>query len=106
MPLLGCEVIGHDPERLIFRFSMLDGLQVVQCQISDAALDELAGTIGTVSSARMGQFLSLRQSIEHTASRIFDERPPRPGSIVRIFSKHINARPDVAGERDQVENTD
>ena len=94
MPLVTYEIVGHDDERLAFRFSMLNVDQVVLCQISDAAMDELAGTKGTESSGRMTQFLSLRQTIEETASRLFDERPVRHGSVIRIFSKHIAARTD------------
>lgn len=93
MPLSSHEIEGHDQQRLAFRFSMLNDAQIVQCQISDAALDELAGMTGTESSARMAQFLSLRQTIEQTASRLFDQGPFRPGSIVRIFSKHVRSVP-------------
>ena len=35
MPLVSHEMIGHDDERLAIKFSMLDGEQIVQCQISD-----------------------------------------------------------------------
>jgi hypothetical protein len=94
MPLIRHEIVGHDQERLAFRFSMLNDGQVVLCQISDAALDELAGMKGTESGARMAQFLSLRQTIEQTASRLFDEGPGVPGAIVKIFSKHVSRRPD------------
>lgn len=89
MPLSSHEIVGHDPERLAFRFSMLNDDNVVQCQISDAALDELAGMTGTDSGARTAQFLLLRQTIEQIASRLFDQVPFRPGSVVRIFSKHV-----------------
>ena len=94
MPLIRHQIVGYDQERLAFRFSMLNDGQVVLCQISDAALDELAGMKGTESSARMAQFLSLRQTIEQTASRLFDERPNIPGAVVKIFSKHVVRRPD------------
>ena len=89
MPLTRHEILGHDEERLAFRFSMLNEDRVVLCQISDAALDELAGMKGTENIARTAQFLSLRETIEQTASRLFDERPALPGSVVRIFSRHI-----------------
>jgi hypothetical protein len=69
---------------------MLNDDQVVLCQISDAALDELAGMKGTENVARMAQLLSLRDTIEQTASRLFDARPILRGSVVRIFSRHIN----------------
>ena len=91
MPLVPHEIIGHDDERLAFRFSMLSDSQVVLCQISDAALDELAGMRGTESSARMAQFLALRQTIEQTASQLFDRSPLLPGAIIKIFSKHVGA---------------
>jgi len=94
MPLIRQEIVGHDPERLAFKFSMLNDGQVVLCQISDAALDKLAGMKGTESSARMAQFLSLRQTIEQTASRLFDEKPGLPGSVVKIFSKQIDRNLD------------
>ena len=94
MPLIRHEIVGHDQQRLAFRFSMLNDGQVVLCQISDAALDELAGMKGTESSARMAQFLSLRQTIEQTASRLFDEGPSVPGAVVKIFTKHVSRRPD------------
>lgn len=68
---------------------MLNDDHVVMCQISDAAMDVLAGTKGTESIARREQFLLLRQTIEQTASRLFDEKPILRGSVVKIFSKHI-----------------
>jgi hypothetical protein len=54
-------MIGHDTERLAFRFTMLNGSDIVECQISDAAMDELAGTRGTESMARQAQFVALRE---------------------------------------------
>jgi len=73
---------------------MLDESQVVQCQISDAALDELAGMRGTESSVKAAQFLSLRETIELMASRLYDDAPRMPGYIVRIFSKHVRHAAD------------
>jgi len=46
MPLTRDRIIGHDNERLAFRFTMLNAADTVECQISDAAMDELAGTKG------------------------------------------------------------
>ena len=88
MPLISYEIEGHDPERLAFRFSMLNDNQVVLFQISDAALDELAGMKGTKNSARVATlFLSLRQTIEQIASRLFDEKPILRGSVVKLFQR-------------------
>ena len=55
MPLMRDKIIGHDNERLAFQFTMLNGESVVPCQISDAAMDGLAGTAGTESSARQAR---------------------------------------------------
>ena len=44
MPLTRDRIIGHYTERLAFRFTMLNDADTVECQISDAAMNELAGT--------------------------------------------------------------
>jgi hypothetical protein len=98
MPLISHEIEGHDEDRHAFRFSMLNDDFVVVCQISDAALDDLAGAKGTESSARMEQFLALREKIEQTASQLFDEKPVLRGAVIRIFSKHLAAKPDTVSE--------
>ena len=89
MPLARDRIIGHDRERLAFRFTMLSDGDVVDCQISDAAMDELAGMQGTESSARQAQFLSLRETIERIASELYDEAPRFKGYVVRIFVRHL-----------------
>ncbi|WP_198964200.1 DUF1488 family protein [Bradyrhizobium sp. Y36] len=89
MPLTRDRIIGHDLERLAFRFTMLNEGEAVHCQISDAAMDELAGMQGTESSARQAQFLSLRETIERIASEIYDEAPRVQGYVVRIFMRHL-----------------
>jgi hypothetical protein len=106
VPLISHGIEGHDEERRAFRFSMLNDDQVVLCQISDAALDELAGTKGTESSARLAQFLSLRETIEQTASRLFDERPMLRGAVIRIFSKHLAANPHTVSEGASGQNSE
>jgi hypothetical protein len=89
MPLTRGRVIGHDGERLAFKFTMLNGEEAVDCQISDAAMDELAGVKGTESLARQAQFVTLRDVVERIASDMFDAAPPVKGYVVRIFTKHI-----------------
>jgi hypothetical protein len=89
MPLTRDRMVGHDEERLAFKFIMLNGDDTVECQVSDAAMDELAGVKGTESIARQAQFLALRDAIEGVASGIFDEAPRVKGYAVRIFTKHI-----------------
>jgi Protein of unknown function (DUF1488) len=89
MPLMRGKIVGYDAERLAFGFTMLNDGETVECQISDAAMDELAGVKGTPSIARQAQFLSLRDAIERIASDLFDAGPTVKGSVVRIFTKHI-----------------
>jgi len=89
MPLTRDRILGHDIDRLAFRFTMLSGSDIVECQISDAALDELAGSKGTESMARQSQFLALRDAVEDIASEIFEKAPHVRGQIVRIFTKHV-----------------
>lgn len=89
MPLQSDSIIGHDLERLVFRFTMTGEGETVQCQISDAAMGEHAGLQGTESSARRAQSLSLRQTIEQIASDLYDEVPRVQGHVVRIFMRHL-----------------
>jgi hypothetical protein len=89
MPLTRGKVLGYDLERLAFRFSMLNDGETVECQISDAAMDELAGVRGTPSTARQAQFLAHRDPIEQIASERFDAAPAVKGAVIRIFTKHI-----------------
>ena len=99
MPLTRDRIIGHDNERLAFRFTMLNGADTVECQISDAAMDELAGTKGTESMARQAQFLALRDAVEGIASDMFDKVPVVKGRVIRIFTKHIQKSPPSPAER-------
>jgi len=91
MPLLRNKIVGYDDERLAFKFTMVseNSGEAVECQISDAAMDELAGVKGTESIARQAQFLALRDAVEGLASDIYDEAPRFKGYAVRIFTKHI-----------------
>ena len=93
MPLTRDRIIGHDNERLAFRFTMLNAADTVECQISDAALDELGGVKGTESIARQAQFLALRDAVEGIASDMFDRVPVIKGRVIRIFTKHIQKFP-------------
>jgi hypothetical protein len=90
MPLMRGKIVGYDAERLAFGFTMLNGDETVECQISDAAMAELAGVRGTPSIARQAEFLALRDAIERIASDLFDAGPIVKGSVVRIFTKHIH----------------
>ena len=111
MPLTRDRIIGHDNERLAFRFTMLNAADTVECQISDAALDELGGVKGTESIARQAQFLALRDAVEGIASDMFDRVPVIKGRVIRIFTKHIQklppslANPIETGAEPDTDNT-
>ena len=85
MPLTRGRIGGHDNERLAFAFTMMNDDETVQCQISDAAMDELAEVKGTPSIARQAQFVTHRDTIEKIASELFDKAPIMKGYVVRIF---------------------
>jgi len=91
MPLTRGRIVGYDDERLAFGFTMLNDGETVECQISDAAMDELAGVRGTPGTARQNQFLEHREAIEAIASGVFDATRAVKGTVVRIFTKHIPA---------------
>ena len=92
MPLTRGQFLGHDNARLAFGFTMYDGEVVVECQISDAAMDALTGETGTLSIARQAQFVSNRDAIEKIASDLFDSPRHVKSTVVRIFTKHIPPR--------------
>ena len=89
MALTRGQIVGYDNERLAFAFTMMNDGEPVQCQISDAAMDDLAEAKGTPSIARQAQFVAHRDTIEQIASDLFEKAPSIKGYVVRIFSKHI-----------------
>ena len=89
MPLTRGKIVGYNSERLAFGFTMQNDGDIVECQISDAAMDELAGVRGTPSIARQAQFVAQRDAIEQIASDLFDSGPIVKGAVIRIFTKHI-----------------
>ena len=94
MPLTRGRIVGHDSERLAFKFTMQNGGDTVDCQISDAAMDELAGVNGTESLARQAQFMALREAVERIASDMFDA--DRKGLCHQDIHQ---AHPEIAAHR-------
>jgi hypothetical protein len=90
MPLLRGNVIGYDVARMSLEFTMQTAkAKVVECSISSAALDHLAGQKGAVPAEREEQFRRFRDAIEGLASDLFDD-----GTVpVRIFAKHVDRKP-------------
>jgi hypothetical protein len=89
MPLTRGRILGYDNERMAFRFSMLDGGEEFECQISAAAIDELVGGPRGHYVDRETQFLQLRETIEGLATAKFDTGTIVRGSVLRIFAKDI-----------------
>jgi hypothetical protein len=65
---------------------MMNGGERVECQISDAAMDELAGVRGTPSIARQAQFVAHRDTVDQIASG----KPSR--YRMRPWSKKVGQR--------------
>jgi hypothetical protein len=42
MPLTRGEIVGYDAERRFYEFAMMDGVNTVDCEISNVALNDLA----------------------------------------------------------------
>jgi hypothetical protein len=101
MPLTRGEAIGYDADLMAFKFAMRNGEQIVQCEISRAALRDLAGGL-TAGAARdlPALFEAHRELIEAIASTEFDRVSNEETRLVRIFAKHIpeqhrKLRPDT-----------
>jgi hypothetical protein len=92
MPLGRGRKIGSDVSRMTLVFTMIDEKgKFVDCEISSAAMDQLAGTKGTTPAAREAQFLQLRDRIEPIASDLFDEMSTSGGKIC-VFYHHVRQR--------------
>ena len=91
MPLVRGRIIGYDATRMAFEFAMIDKarIAIVECRISSVAMDQLAGTKGTMPDEREAQFLYLRDAIERIASDLFDKRAATPSEMIHIFQHHV-----------------
>jgi hypothetical protein len=75
---------------MAFKFTMRNGEQIVQCQISHAALGDLAGGwTGGAARDLPAQFEAHRAPIEAIASELFDQTSKEETRLVSIFAKHI-----------------
>ena len=94
MPLTRGEAVGYDADLMAFKFTMKNGQQIVQCQISRAALVDLAGrSTGVATRDLPAQFEAHRELIEAIASAEFDQIGNEETRLVRIFAKHIPSNP-------------
>jgi hypothetical protein len=65
------EIRDYDFDRMTVSFTMLNGLKVVSCAISTAAMDDLEHRRDVTADRRIEQFVRLRDVIEERASRKF-----------------------------------
>ena len=90
MPLTRGEAVGYDADLMAFKFTMRNGEQIVQCEISNAALGNLAGRWRCGERDVPAEFEAHRKLIETIASARFDQTSNKETSLVRIFAKHIS----------------
>ena len=86
MTLARGNIGGYEFDRMVLKFSMLDGVREIPCAVSASAMDDLERGARTAPSQREEQFARLRDRIEQCASRKFEaqefEGTP-PGIILR-----------------------
>ena len=88
---------------MVFKFTMRNGQQIVQCEISNAALGNLAGRWRCGERDVPAEFKAHRKFIEAIASARFNLTSTRQDtSLVRIFAKHISTAQRRRKETDQV----
>ena len=105
MPLTRGEAVGYDADLMVFKFTMRNGEQIVPCQISNAALGNLAGRWRCGERDVPSEFEAHRKLIEAVASARFDQTSTRKEtSVVRIFAKHISTA--QRGRKDTDQDTD
>ena len=88
MPLTRGDAVGYDADLMVFKFTMRNGEQIVQCQISHAALGDLAGRWTGPRQLR-AEFEAHREIIEAVTSEQFDQISNKETGLVRISAKHF-----------------
>ncbi|PSO26029.1 DUF1488 family protein [Bradyrhizobium sp. MOS002] len=92
MTLRPGEVIGYPRDRMVYRFTMMHGDEVVLFEISNAALSELGKRWLTRGSLNLDAvFEGHRDLIERIATCLFDNAGYRAPIPIRIFAKHLPA---------------
>ena len=89
MPLTRGKAVGYDADLMAFKFTMRNGQQIVQCQVSIAALSDLAERRRGSTGDLQAEFKANRELIEAVASALFDRSSNVETGVVSIFSKHI-----------------
>jgi hypothetical protein len=77
---------GYEYDRMVVRFSMVDGEREIPCAVSTSAMDDLEKASRTKPEQREVQFMRLRDRIEERAARKFlamEFEGTPPGIILR-----------------------
>jgi len=77
---------GYEYDRMVIRFSMIDGQKEIPCAISTTAMDDLENPARNKPDQREAQFMRLRDRIEERAVRKFlamEFEGTPPGVILR-----------------------
>ena len=64
MTLARGSIEGYEFDRMVLKFSMLDGAREVPCAVSGSAMDDLEKVARTAPERREEQFVRLRDRIE------------------------------------------
>ena len=89
MRLRRAKTVGYDADLMAFKFTMRNGQQIVQCQISIAALSDLADRRRGSTGDLQAEFKANRELIEAIASALFDRFSNVETGVISIFSKHV-----------------
>ena len=91
MPLTRGKLIGYDADLMAFGFTMRNGQQIVQCQISVAALSDLAARRRGATGDLKAEFKANRKLIEDIASALFDQSSNVETGVISIFRSMFGA---------------
>lgn len=86
MTLARGHIGGYEYDRMVLKFSMMDGTTEIPCAVSASAMDDLERVPRTAPEQREQQFVRLRDRIEQCAARKFLAREfegTPPGLIMR-----------------------
>ena len=71
MALTQSQFQEYDFNRMVVRFTMMDGEAEIRCAVSTGALDDLDKPFKATSAQREAQFLKLRSRIEERVAQKF-----------------------------------
>ena len=86
MTLARGSIGGYEYDRMVLKFSMMDGDREIPCAVSASAMDDMERGVRTPAEKRQEQFVRLRDRIEQCASRKYQAREfegTPPGLILR-----------------------